>query len=415
MRHTKLTVLISILCLVSTFASAQIDSSFYRSLVKEKRFPSRFDKITSSKAYQMTCVGVPLVVGGLILKPTDTQFRDLRNSYIPGFRNPYDDYLQYAPAAVMLGLKLGGVESRSSWPRMLVSDAFSVGVMALVVNVIKHSASVTRPDDSNDHSFPSGHTATAFMAATMMHKEYGGRSPWYSIGAYTVATATGLSRIANNKHWLSDIMVGAGIGVLSTELGYFLADLIFKERGITHFPVYENRFDEDYRPSFAGVNLGLNFMLGAVSLPDGSEMKMSTGSSAGLEGAYFFTPNWGVGGRFSLAYSPLSVNGIEENNALNTLSGAVGAYYSYPATSRILLGTKALLGYAHYNKCTLSRMDIGATGGVTFGTGISVSFLLKHNLGMKIFGDYNLLPPVSSDLNKVQHLLVAGASANILF
>lgn len=227
MRHTKLTVLISILCLVSTFASAQIDSSFYRSLVKEKRFPSRFDKITSSKAYQMTCVGVPLVVGGLILKPTDTQFRDLRNSYIPGFRNPYDDYLQYAPAAVMLGLKLGGVESRSSWPRMLVSDAFSVGVMALVVNVIKHSASVTRPDDSNDHSFPSGHTATAFMAATMMHKEYGGRSPWYSIGAYTVATATGLSRIANNKHWLSDIMVGAGIGVLSTELGYFLADLIF--------------------------------------------------------------------------------------------------------------------------------------------------------------------------------------------
>lgn len=60
-------------------------------------------------------------------------------------------------------------------------------------------------------------------------------------------------------------------------------------------------------------------------------------------------------------------------------------------------------------------MDIGATGGVTFGTGISVSFLLKHNLGMKIFGDYNLLPPVSSDLNKVQHLLVAGASANILF
>ena len=60
---------------------------------------------------------------------------------------------------------------------------------------VKHSANVTRPDGSNNHSFPSGHTAMAFMAATMLHKEYGTtRSPWYSIGGYTVATATAVSR-----------------------------------------------------------------------------------------------------------------------------------------------------------------------------------------------------------------------------
>ena len=56
---------------------------------------------------------------------------------------------------------------------------------------------------SNRHSFPSGHTATAFMTATMLNKEYGHKSPWIGVGAYGMATATGLMRMANNKHWLN--------------------------------------------------------------------------------------------------------------------------------------------------------------------------------------------------------------------
>lgn len=70
------------------------------------------------------------------------------------------------------------------------------------------------------------------MTATMLHKEYGHRSPWYSIGGYTLATLTGVTRQLNNRHWMSDVMVGAGIGILATEFGYFLADLIFKEKGL---------------------------------------------------------------------------------------------------------------------------------------------------------------------------------------
>ena len=81
------------------------------------------------------------------------------------------------------------------------------------------------------------------MAATMFHKEYGVRSPWYSIGAYTVATATSVSRLLNNRHWVSDVMVGAGIGILSTELGYYFADLIFGKKGLRH-PQYD--FDVTY-------------------------------------------------------------------------------------------------------------------------------------------------------------------------
>ena len=117
-----------------------------------------------------------------------------------------------------------------------------------------------RPDGSNDHSFPSGHTATAFMTATMLTKEYGHKSPWIGIGAYLVATATGLMRMANNKHWLSDVLAGAGIGILSTETGYYLADLVFKEKGISRFTDDES-FDRWDKPFFFILYVGLNILL----------------------------------------------------------------------------------------------------------------------------------------------------------
>lgn len=179
------------------------------------------ERITSSRAYRITYIGVPLVVAGLVVQERDHGFRHLRNDYVPSFRFRYDDYLQYAPAALMLGLKIGGVRGRSSWGRMLVSDAFSVALMAGAVNSLKYTCRMPRPDGSNNKSFPSGHTATAFMAATMLHKEYGGRSPWYSIAGYSMATVTGVSRMLNNKHWLSDVLVGAGIGILGVSVRRF--------------------------------------------------------------------------------------------------------------------------------------------------------------------------------------------------
>ena len=136
-----------------------------RPLVYEQPFKRKADKITDAKWFQMTYVGVPLVIAGLSVKHGSEHFRQLREDFVPNFHYGYDDYLQYAPAVVMLGLKGFGVESRSSWGRMLVSDAFSVAIMASVVNTIKYTAHVRRPDKSNYKSFPSGHTATAFMAA----------------------------------------------------------------------------------------------------------------------------------------------------------------------------------------------------------------------------------------------------------
>ena len=92
-----------------------------------------------------------------------------------------------------------------------------------------------RPDGSNNKSFPSGHTATAFMAATMLHKEYGPRSPWYSIAGYSMATVTVFRACSTNKHWFSDVLVSGG-SVFFRRAGIPVRRFDgFKERGLTEF------------------------------------------------------------------------------------------------------------------------------------------------------------------------------------
>ncbi len=153
----KRLVICSLTALAMIPAKAQDDS-----LADAARGRSFFERQAASRVFKVTCVGVPLVAAGLVVKSEDDHFRSLRNDYLPSFNRHADDYLQYLPAAVMVGMKLGGAEGRSSWGRMLASDAFSAVIMGGVVYSLKQSTRVMRPDGSNDNSFPSGHTATAF-------------------------------------------------------------------------------------------------------------------------------------------------------------------------------------------------------------------------------------------------------------
>lgn len=373
-------------------------------------FSRRLDKFSSSRFYQMTYIGVPLIVGGLIVKSEDDHFRGLRNEYLPRFNRHLDDYMQYAPAAVMLGMKAAGVQSRSSWGRMLVSDAFSALLMGGVVNTLKQTTNVERPDGSNKHSFPSGHTATAFMTATMFTKEYGHKSPWVGVGAYSVATATGLMRMANNKHWLSDVLTGAGIGILSTEVGYYFADLIFREKGINRF-ANENMFDRMDKPSFVSLYLGLNIPLSSYDIDEEMEFRTSSGSSAGVEGAYFFNPYVGVGGRFTVSNTLIIVNEEQaENNTFDAISFCGGSYFSYPLSSRWLIGSKLLGGYVHYPQLELTDRSVSSRSGFCMGSGVSLTFKAKEYYGIRFFLDYNLLPSHSRNSGEYINMLTLGSS-----
>ena len=161
----------------------------------------------------------------------DSDIRALRDNVAGNFSTEYDDVLQLSPAALAYALKAFGCESRSGWDRMAVSHGISAAAMISTLSACNYGIRQETPG-GEPHSFPSGHTSMAFMAATMLHYEYGWRSPWWSLTGYSLASATGLLRILNDSHWASDVIGGAILGICSTHLGYWLGDLIFKDKGL---------------------------------------------------------------------------------------------------------------------------------------------------------------------------------------
>lgn len=317
----------------------------------------------------------------------DTDIYTLRNDVIPDFQYHYDDWVQYAPAGVMIGLKAFGYESRSSWGRMLVSDAFSAATMAIAVNGLKYSVSRLRPDSSKRNSFPSGHTATAFMTAAMLSKEYGWRSPWYSIGGYTAAAFTGIFRILNNRHWLTDVVAGAAIGIGSVHLGYYLADLIFKDRQMYDGYVKpEFTFDPTVKHYVAEMIFARRFILGEDT---GSNHLPFRGSMAGISVDIPIVPGMGVTMRTS---ANAFIYKSEETSSLPHMTSSVynllaGGYYNLHFAKRLELQGKALAGYAWQDSRSMVAGS-NTVSGWDVCAGLGLSFMLDNNFKVKVFSEY---------------------------
>ena len=145
--------------------------------------------------------------------------KDIRRAF-GSYRNHIDDYLQWSPYLEVGGILLAGVESRDDRVNLALIVLKSEAIMLSSVYIIKTLAGVQRPDSSDRLSFPSGHTAQAFLAASIVHTEFRDKSQWYGIGAYTLATSVAAFRMINNKHWESDVFAGAGVGILSAHLAY---------------------------------------------------------------------------------------------------------------------------------------------------------------------------------------------------
>jgi hypothetical protein len=364
----------------------------------------------------LTFAGVPIFVAGIIAKSEKKSFRQNtegnKHTLLTDFKTHIDDYSQFFGPVVTTGLKIAGVEGRSDWGRYLASTAMSYGIMAIFVNSIKYTAKEMRPDGSTANSWPSGHTATAFVGATLLHKEYGmTRSPWFSVAGYGVATATGVMRVLNNRHWVSDVLSGAGIGIMSGELAYALSDVLFKGRGLLRGDITADKSIIDH-PSFFSISMGigmgsrdLSFDMSKLNLInyDGSkilDMKFGASTAVGAEGAYFFNKYIGVGGRLRVNSSPIKGwGGIEEyawtdligslygddyatnpdfqrfidgdensspliddayftikSDHLTEFSADLGLYFNLPLSSRFALGSKLLVG-----RSIMQELDLNAT------------------------------------------------------
>ena len=138
-----------------------------------------------------------------------------------GQRLHFDDWIQYLPVTgnVLLGF---GVKSGHNFAERLCITATAYAAQGILTNAVKYSVREQRPDSEARNSFPSGHSATAFMGAELVRREYGG---WWGAGAYAVAATTALMRLYNDRHWTNDLLGGAAIGILSADIGFWLMPL----------------------------------------------------------------------------------------------------------------------------------------------------------------------------------------------
>ena len=131
----------------------------------------------------------------------------------------FENILQYVPVGAYTCAALCGAgEEHGRWERVLAAGTAALAVSALS-HSIKYLAQVERPSGAATDSFPSGHTCTAFMGAELIRLEFG---PWWGFGAYSLAFFTAAMRVYHNWHWTSDLLCGAGLGILGARVGYWL-------------------------------------------------------------------------------------------------------------------------------------------------------------------------------------------------
>ena len=139
---------------------------------------------------------------------------------VRGFNTIADNYLQFAPLVALYSFKFAGLKSKNNFLNQAILTTKSELLVSAIVFSMKHMIKDNRPDGSDDNSMPSGHTAQAFASATLLDMEYRDTSPWISVSGYLCAATTGFLRVANNHHWVSDVLIGAGIGIASVKIVY---------------------------------------------------------------------------------------------------------------------------------------------------------------------------------------------------
>lgn len=164
----------------------------------------------------------------------------------PLFAAHVDDYLEFAPLAAMYGLDFVGVKGKNGIIDQTAMVLITTAITTTVVTNLKKLTHRLRPNGAGYNSFPSGHTATAFAAAEMLNQEFKEVSPWIGYGGYAIATATGILRMYNNMHWVSDVVAGAGFGILSTKLTYLIYPQLKKlfgknQKNLKISPTYQQR------------------------------------------------------------------------------------------------------------------------------------------------------------------------------
>ncbi|MCI1187144.1 phosphatase PAP2 family protein [Hymenobacter sp. DH14] len=177
-----------------------------------------------SKLFKAVAIPAVMITYGAITATGNSGInrsaRDFTQKQFRPVSTGFDNTLIIAPYFELAAVALAGVESRNDRINTLLIIAKGEAIMLASTFAVKYLANETRPNGADNLSFPSGHTAQAFLAASIVHTEFRDKSQWYGVGAYTIATSVAALRMINDKHWQSDVVAGAGFGILSAHLAY---------------------------------------------------------------------------------------------------------------------------------------------------------------------------------------------------
>ena len=190
-----------------------------------------------------------LITTGFVLKSKNIQEdiqKTAQKTFGADFKTKIDDYIQFAPVVQALTGNLLGFKSKHGYRQMMTNLAISNLAVGVLTFGIKSTYKDLRPDGSAFNSFSSGHTATAFNNATILFLEYKDSNIWYASSGFAFATATGVLRMANNRHWAGDVVAGAGIGIAIATVVTYLNPFNFdsknnKKVGFIGFPVFNEQ------------------------------------------------------------------------------------------------------------------------------------------------------------------------------
>ena len=196
------------------------------SSIREKEIKPHYLKPTA-----LIVPGTFLVYAGLkpfipgVKKLDDTIYANVKANH-PDFHTNAEDYLMWAPSASIYLLDAFNVKTQHTFKEHLLLDAGSIvitGGIGYAMRLVSRHIEVYQTHGTN---FPSGHTANAFRGAELLRQELKGFNQLVSYSGYVVATAVGVLRIYNKDHLLTEVLAGAGLGILSTKFTYWIFDKV---------------------------------------------------------------------------------------------------------------------------------------------------------------------------------------------
>ncbi len=186
------------------------------------------------KYFKLKAVIVPsaLLLYG-VLKPVvpaiekvDDDIWEKVNTNHPDFRTWADDYLMWAPSASVYVMDAFQVKSKNKFTDHLILDAGSIVVAGGIGFVMRKISGNMEVYNKHETVFPSGHVTNAFRGAEFVFQEYKNSHPVISYTGYLFASTVAVLRIYNKTHLLTEVLAGAGLGILSTKLTYLVFDKV---------------------------------------------------------------------------------------------------------------------------------------------------------------------------------------------